>query len=428
MRKVISILLLLLLWFPAYSQDESPTDSGIEKTSKKIEIYFDLNSCVIDSMYMSNGESIQMLFDSITTNSADSTTEMIEVVICSYSSPDGDLTSNGELSQNRTDAIHQHLIDNCSIPDSLITIKSCGVAWDLMRAYVTDSDTPYKIEVVDIIDTVPAETWKRVEAADRWHTLVDSRNKHLMELKYGRPYNHMYRSIFPYLRKSSIEVIYAHKVVEEVVEIVPDSTSVEPEITPEVEETIIIEPSEEIVEIVEIVETPKERLSRNPLFAVKTNLVGLGMGVANIGVEVPFKDHFSIDGSVYYSPYTISNEWKISLAMLQSEARYWLSTPLNKHFVGVHAHVGLFNIATNQWSRYQNSTDQPLWGFGVSYGYSLYLSKALGLEFNIGAGYASLRYDSFYNVKNGAIYDHTERGYWGVTRAGISLNYIINRK
>lgn len=114
--------------------------------------------------------------------------------------------------------------------------------------------------------------------------------------------------------------------------------------------------------------------------------------------------------------------------MLQYEVRYWLSTPLDKHFFGLHTYVGLFNVATNQWSRYQNDTDHPIWGLGLSYGYSLYLSRAWGLEFNIGAGYASLRYDTFYNVENGAMYDYTERGYWGLTRACISLNYIINRK
>ncbi len=417
---------MLFLCLPAYSQYENFTSSQAEHKAEKIDIYFNPNSCVIDSMYMNNGESVQALSRSINALLANPKIEIIEVALFGYSSPDGGLTINNALSENRNELIYRYLIDECSVPNSLITIKNCGVAWDLMREYVVESEVEHKIEIADIIDQVPTETWERVTEGDKWLTLVGSRNKCLMDLRQGAPYRQMRKYIFPYLRKSSIEITYAYKKIEPVAK--SDSEllfDVEPAVIPEIENGITFTPSNQVVKITRSV---KERLPRNPIFAVKTNLAGLGAGVSNVAIEVPFKDHFSIDASAYYSPYTINNEWKIRVAMLQPEVRYWLSSPMDKHFFGVHAHVGLFNISTNQWSRYQNSTDEPLWGAGVSYGYALYLSRALSLEFNVGAGYASLRYDTFYNVENGALYNHTQRGYWGVTRAGISLNYIINRK
>ncbi len=435
MKRVLNTLFMLLLCFSAYSQEERPAEGGAEQKIEKIEIYFDLNSCGVDSTYMNNGSSVQVLLDSFNALSTNPNAEITEVAIYSYSSPVGDLRYNVKLAAKRTEVISQYLIESCSIPKSLIVANNMGIAWDLMREYILASDADYKTAVVDIIDNVPVETWRRVNPTDKWQTMVDSRNKHLMQLQYGDPYRHMQTHIFPRLRKSSIEIIYTLREEEPVVEVAPEPIAeVEPATIVEEEEIVeeiaeaeeiieveeVIEPEEvaevvEVAEVAKVVKIKKEKLPRNPILAVKTNLIGLGAGVANAEVEVPLRDNFTITGSAYYSPYTIDTEWKIRVSILQPELRYYLSNPLEKHYFGAHAHVGQFNISTNQWSRYQSNPDEPLWGFGLSYGYALYLSRAWSLEFNIGAGYASLCYDSFYNVENGALYNSTHRGYWGVT-------------
>lgn len=91
------------------------------------------------------------------------------------------------------------------------------------------------------------------------------------------------------------------------------------------------------------------------------------------------------------------------------------------HFVGVHAHVGVFNVKW-QDDRFQTA-GRPLLGAGVTYGYSLPFSAHWGAEFLIGAGYANMKYDRFYNIDNGAKMGTDTFNYWGITRLGISLVY-----
>ncbi|MBP8872460.1 MAG: DUF3575 domain-containing protein, partial [Bacteroides sp.] len=72
--------------------------------------------------------------------------------------------------------------------------------------------------------------------------------------------------------------------------------------------------------------------------------------------------------------------------------------------------------------RYQ-SEQYPLLGAGISYGYKLPFSEHWGAEFTLGAGYANMKYNTYYNIENGAKLDTRKRNYWGITRVGASLIY-----
>ena len=111
----------------------------------------------------------------------------------------------------------------------------------------------------------------------------------------------------------------------------------------------------------------------------------------------------------------------------QPECRWWREKPGEGHFFGVHAHVGWFNL---KWGRDRYQDDKcPLWGAGVSYGYLLPLSGTRWAgEFTVGAGYARIGYERFYNVNNGARIDSAARHYWGITRAAISIVYRLSKE
>jgi hypothetical protein len=88
--------------------------------------------------------------------------------------------------------------------------------------------------------------------------------------------------------------------------------------------------------------------------------------------------------------------------------------------------VAWYNISTNRLSYYQDRDGAtPLWGAGISYGYAVALPwwDRCSMEFTLGAGYARLDYDVFYNVPNGAKYASGTKNYWGITRAGLSFTY-----
>lgn len=155
--------------------------------------------------------------------------------------------------------------------------------------------------------------------------------------------------------------------------------------------------------------------------AVKTNVPFLAVAVQNLAVEVQLARHISLDLPVMWSISDIERRHALRTIALQPEARWWLKSVGTGHFFGVHAHAAWFNV---KWEddRYQTEK-RPLIGAGLSYGYKLPLSAHWGAEFNVGAGYANMQYNTYYNLDNGAWIDTRTRHYWGITRAGISLVY-----
>ena len=68
------------------------------------------------------------------------------------------------------------------------------------------------------------------------------------------------------------------------------------------------------------------------------------------------------------------------------------------------------------------------YGIGLSYGYVLPLTCRWAAEFTIGAGYVHTKYDSYYNIPNGARYEKgIHHNYWGLTKVGIGLAYRFGK-
>ena len=160
--------------------------------------------------------------------------------------------------------------------------------------------------------------------------------------------------------------------------------------------------------------------------AVKTNLAAWAGTIMNLAADVQVSEHFSVELPVLWCPWYVSDKHAVKTFTIQPEARYWLSKPGKGHFFGVHAHVGWFNVKWNR-DRYQD-TDHPLLGAGISYGYLLPFNAHWAGEFTLGAGYANMRYDTYYNIDNGARIDTRTKNYWGITRVGLSVVYRFNLK
>ena len=172
--------------------------------------------------------------------------------------------------------------------------------------------------------------------------------------------------------------------------------------------------------------TPETASSSGRYLAVKTNLAAWAGTIMNLAADVQVSEHFSVELPVLWCPWYVSDKHAVKTFTIQPEARYWLSKPGKGHFFGVHAHVGWFNVKWNR-DRYQD-TDRPLLGAGISYGYLLPFNAHWAGEFTLGAGYANMRYDTYYNIDNGARIDTRTKNYWGITRVGLSVVYRFNLK
>lgn len=165
----------------------------------------------------------------------------------------------------------------------------------------------------------------------------------------------------------------------------------------------------------------KSVASSDHYIALKANVPFAAVAIQNLALEVQCHEHISVDFPVMWSISDLDPKHAVRTFALQPEGRWWTGTVGKGHFFGLHAHVAWFNLKWEE-DRYQ-SQKRPLMGAGISYGYKLPISEHWGAEFNIGAGYANMKYNTYYNIENGAKIDTRIRNYWGITRLGLSLVY-----
>lgn len=175
---------------------------------------------------------------------------------------------------------------------------------------------------------------------------------------------------------------------------------------------------------------PVTDLQKNymPKAAIKTNLLLLGTTTPNVVVELGLAKKWTVDLSVAYNPFRLQKGGINLFWFAQPELRYWLCQRFEKHFIGVHGIYGQFNIGqvdfltkTFEEHRYKGWTA----GAGVSYGYHIPMSKRWSWEFTVGVGYLYMKYDQFRCHECDEFVAKKERHYFGPTKAGVSLIFMI---
>ncbi|MFR9501236.1 MAG: DUF3575 domain-containing protein [Rikenellaceae bacterium] len=401
-----------------FASNLSHADAQIQQKEQVIKIYFELNESVIDQQIQDNTYNLKHLSSVLNELKTDTLLTMVKINVDSYTSPENGASYNKKLAARRTEAVCEYLTEKEGVSDDLIEHSSTGIAWLLLQDMILNSELSGREQAAAIIDNVQEETWGRVDPADLYPVLLDSRNKHLMDFEVGNPYKYMREHFFPLMRSTNIVITYNAQKAPKVVE---------PEVVEEVNEAIV-----EVVEQTPV-EEPIEELdleSKKMLFALKTNLVAYIPFIFNIGVEVPLGDKFSLDVPLYYSPYTLIDSYSFRTLGIQPEFRYWFDKSMAGHFVGFHVMGGWYNMAWNSRSRFQDMDgNTPVYGAGFSYGYAKSLKNdRWGIEFNAGLGYAHFHYDVFANEENGVLYKDDTFDYWGITRLSVNLIYKLNRK
>lgn len=172
---------------------------------------------------------------------------------------------------------------------------------------------------------------------------------------------------------------------------------------------------------------PLRLLPGTPRFAVKTNLLYDATASFNLGIETRLSRKTTLDVSVNYNPWSFSDNRKWKHLLVQPEWRYWLCEPFHGHFLGAHGHYASYNVGNVPLGRglRKNRYEGWLAGAGVSYGYHRLLSDRWSVEATLGAGYAYLDYEKYECRKCGDKLKDGNKHYFGITKAGISLIYII---
>lgn len=165
--------------------------------------------------------------------------------------------------------------------------------------------------------------------------------------------------------------------------------------------------------------------------AVKSNLLYDATATFNLGVELGLARKWTLDVPVNVNPWKFSDGMRLRHWGIQPEVRYWFCERFRRTFIGLHAHYADFNVGSlPHWSfisknMQQNRYEGHLYGAGISIGHAWILKKRWGIEATLGLGYARIVYDKYPCAVCGTRLKSGNRDYFGPTKVGISLIYLI---
>ena len=378
----------------------------------EIGIAFRQGKSNIDLSYRDNRAKLEHVLHILDSIRNDNSVVLRQVEFSGAASPEGSAAINRWLSSRRLAELESYIRSRIDIPDSLIVRNDLYIPWRELSEKVAAEDIAYKDEVLAILST------EYPEARDWNGQIVDGRIVELKKLDGGKVWSDLYARYFSEMRNAyttGATYIVRH---EPSIKIVAKIKERQP--------MPVLKPAR--------VEAEPQRPSKH--MYLKTNAIGWGMSVANVAVEFDFAKHWSAQLPIYYSGVNyFTQTLKFRTFCIQPEVRYWFSGNMNdKFFLGAHAGMAYYNYALDGQYRIQDKDGKrPALGGGLSIGYRLPISKngRLKMEFTVGGGVYSLKYDKFYNTQStsqGEKAETIDKIWYGVDHAAISFSYMFNLK
>lgn len=345
----------------------------------------------VESTYGNNSSELARLARFIRTSLSDSLIYVREITLTGYCSIEGSYAHNERLARRRANGFRNYLDSVFGLSRRYpVRTSYVGEDWERLRSLADScASLPSRREVLEIIDNTG---------------IFDGRERKLMALHGGVPYNFMLSELFPLLRRVEILVEYdLHRIIE-------------------------------------------ERYRRNlavPLFSIKTNLYALsGMTpgfshtsfTPNLSAEFFFAGRWSAVASAAYADWSYGNGqsyWGISAYRL--EPRFWLRSGGVYHlfYVGVYGQSGDFDNRSTSDSRLSSGTGNCTGTYlegGVSAGCHFRLSGRWGIDLGLRGGFRSSDVNT-YDVE--LPYHYFNRNFrknrFGLTGVDISIGYRFGR-
>ena len=411
MKRLANILFLLCMSWSSYAQDMADT----------LTVFFRKDKVAFEETYQGNGERMREFIGRVQKIQNDSL--MYCILSVDYivgSSPEGKLDFNKSLSHRRAENVTRYLKNRLAFADSSIMVSSVEENWEQVEIMLAESDIPYKEEALEIIRTVP----ETIEVDGK---VVEERERQLIALRGGSIWWTMHRTFFPKLRYFKV-----------IVRIGQDMPHVDPVNDVEFGEPIDISYPFAALQQDTVARMPAPELWKHEL-TIKTNVLGWALLGENIAVEYDFAPHFSVALPFYYSGGLdyFTSTLKFRGIVIQPEVRWYPWLPGNRNdgfYVGAHLGVGWYNYALAGDYRIQDSGGKrPSFGGGLGAGYAIKFKKhpRWGMEFALGAGVYSSKYDKLYNEPNGPYHRRgIEKIWFGIDNAAVSFTYDFefNRK
>lgn len=402
---------LLSLVASAFAQEVTETNvtTAREQRRDEMHIRFRVSRNVIDPRYMNNADSLKRIIQWVDEVKRDHRVDLVSVEFCGAVSPEGSVRFNRWLSNARLEALEKYVRNLIEIPEDIIVRNDHYIAWDELDAMVSNSDMPNKDRILAIIRSEDKSTGEQ----------LDSRIDALKKLDNEVTWWKLYHTYFKHMR-NAYTVLITQK---------SDWALENERLMKMMKPSRTVLGNEIPMPLLPVLQAIPLSESDTRYMYVKTNLVGLGMLMANLGVEFDMGNRFSFVLPVYYSAVNyFKPTLKFRTFAVQPELRYWLKDNKDGLFVGAHATFAYYNFAFDGKWRYQDKDGKtPTLGGGLSVGYRMPISKDENwkLEFALGGGVYPLHYDVFHNEHNGQLYDTRKKTYVGLDNVTIGISYRI---
>lgn len=157
--------------------------------------------------------------------------------------------------------------------------------------------------------------------------------------------------------------------------------------------------------------------------SLKTNLAYDVFAILNLAYECQVARHWTVELPVMWSLWDWKQSRGVRTVAVQPAAKYWFSAPGKGNAIGVDFDLLWYNVRWND-SRYQVA-GRPAMGTSLLYAYTLNMGRGWKAEFSLGVGYVNTRYNTYYNIDNGALIETRTKNYFGPTKLGLTLVYSL---
>lgn len=353
---IVFCIITLLTWRTTYAQN-------IGGRVVEVNIFFHYDKAHIDPTYMDNKHSLQLVDSLLSDSNYISTLHKIEITV--QSSPEGSIAYNERLSNKRRASLKEYFTKNYpQIDRSLWSFNAVAENWNSFLIDLTqDENLPNREEVLSIA---------RSQRDD------DSKEWLMKQLDNGKPWLYIKEHILPSHRLGA-SMLFIPSINPPLAGSIDFTTDTQLPLTALPHYT---QPSKE-----------KQKL----LFALKTNLVLDALSVVNIAAELPIGERWSVVAEVTH-PWWRS--WKSDFTMqiesYHSEVKYWLGDrslreQLEGWSVGAYGGWGRYDIQPFNPKGVQGQFSD----IGVVIGYAHPIAKNLNLEYSLGVGYLSTKYENY---------------------------------
>lgn len=378
-----------------------------------LQVVFRAGQSEIDLLYDSNSKRITDFIGHVSTAYADVAPKDLSLTIFTGASPEGPAELNRRLGEQRGIALRDLLMARMPGRVAHVTVVNQGARWGELYHKVEQSEEPWRDDLLRILEHRPAD--------DSWNG--DKREQQLRRLQGGRVWRELSAKYLPDLRSSGSAVVARMPASAERDTIV-------------IRDTVVYLP----------VPYPEIYVDHQKLWAVKTNLLLLGVVAPNVQIEIPLGDchRWSIEGEVFFPWWTWShNAHAEQFLNVGAELRYWLGNRALQHTLdGWHVGMGLgLGYYDFEWKRSEGWQGEYLNVYcNIGYQHRFGRQKQWLIDGGIGLGYIPTKFRHYLGSSTfpiGYEENHDDHLMWqdsgwkhiiGATHVNVTLGYFFDAK